>query len=374
MNEADKCNVAYSTPPDDPIAQLPSRSPLWLVTQRPLINAFVSYLHTQRQALEANPNEVHHFEFKRQTLEEVRSDFASMIQEGEARLHRLGGLVANALFNERFDLKSVVVGEVPSTKLRFEYAQSISAKALYAETDLALGNRILSQMRFAGPDASETATLVANFVEYQPTALNRFAVHKMTTRIKAEEELWNKVCDELFSLDALVARDKELRSLSRYVKDVFGLKIVVGKPEEAQELQDTLSALNFSTDELDRVGAPIEPSCQALSFMEVKNYLIDGHNKQSGWEALKSVVKWWDGLFEIQIQPLSNYFREREKLTRESHSAFKANRESIRNRLAEIYPLMGYYRDLLRWLFVDPEDTPPHHPNVEIHLDGKRYV
>ena len=52
--------------------------------------------------------------------------------------------------DERFDLKSVVVGEVPSTKLRFEYAQSISAKALYAETDLALGNRILSQMRFAG--------------------------------------------------------------------------------------------------------------------------------------------------------------------------------------------------------------------------------
>ena len=141
------------------------------------------------------------------------------------------------------------------------------------------------------------------------------------------------------------------------MKDVFGLKIVVGKPEDAQELQEALSALNFSTGELDRVGAPVEPSCQALSFMEVKNYLIDGHNKQSGWEALKSVVKWWDGLFEIQIQPLSNYFREREKLTRESHSAFKANRESIRNRLAEVYPLMGYYRDLLRWLFVDPEDT-----------------
>ena len=76
---------------------------------------------------------------------------------------------------------------VPSTKLRFEYAQSISTKALYAETDLALGNRILSQMRFAGAESAETATLVANFVEYQPTALNRFAVHKMTTRIKAEE-------------------------------------------------------------------------------------------------------------------------------------------------------------------------------------------
>jgi hypothetical protein len=374
MNEADKCKVAYSTGVDDPIAQLPSRSPLWLVTQRPLINAFVSYLNTQRQALEATPTKVQRFDFERQALEAVRADFASMIQEGEARLHRLGGLVANALFSERFDLKSVVVGEVPSTKLRFEYAQSISPSALYAETDLALGNRILSQMHFGAHEHAETATLVANFVEYQPTALNRFAVHKMTTRIKAEEELWNKVCDELFSLDTLVARDKELRNLSRYVKDVFGLKIVVGKPEDAQGLQETLSALNFTPAELEHVGAPTDSTCQALSFMEVKNYLVDGHNKQSGWEALKSVVKWWDGLFEIQIQPLSNYFREREKLTRESHSAFKANRESIRNRLAQNYPLMGYYRDLLRWLFVDPEDTPPHHPNVEIHLDGRRYA
>lgn len=374
MTEEATSPGAYSTLFDDPIVQLPSRSPLWLVTQRPLINAFVSYLNTQRQSLESSPGKLHRFDFDRAGLEAVRSDFAAMIQEGEARLHRLGGLVANALFSEHFDLKSVVVGEVPSSKLRFEYAQPISPKALYAETDLALGNRILSQMQFGSPETSETATLIANFVEYQPTALNRFAVHKMSTRIKAEEELWNKVCDELFSLDTLVAKDKELRNLSRYVKDVFGLKIVVGKPEDAQDLQSTLADLRFSATDLLRVGAPTDSSCEALGFVEVKNYLSGSHSKQSGWEALKSVVKWWDGLFEIQIQPLSNYFREREKLTQESHSAFKASRESIRNRLAQTYPLMGYYRDLLRWLFVDPEDTPPHHPDVEIHLDGKRYA
>ena len=57
---------------------------------------------------------------------------------------------------------------------------------------------------------------------------------------------------------------------------------------------EALSALNFSTGELDLVGAPVELSCQALSFMEVKNYLIDGHNKQSGWEALNQSLR--DGL------------------------------------------------------------------------------
>ncbi len=358
---------------DDPIAHLPYRSPLWLVTQRPLINAFVSYLNTQRLSLEASPQTVHHFEFKRSQLESVRADFAAMIQEGESRLHKLGGLVGTALFGQRFDLKSVVVGEVPSNKLRFEYAQSISSSALYAETDLALGNRILSQMHFKTNNHYETPSLVANFVEYQPTSLNQLAVHKMSTRIKAEEELWNKVCDELFALDTLIKRDKKLQNLSRYVKDVFGLKIVVGRSEDAAVLQEVLSGLRFTPDELTRVGAPVDATCERLSFIEVKDYLHGDHTKLSGWEALKSVVQWWDGLFEIQIQPLSNYFREREKLTKESHSAFKASRESIRDRLAESYPLMGYYRDLLRWLFLKPDSSPPYYENVRIIVDGVTY-
>ena len=41
-------------------------------------------------------------------------------------------------------------------------------------------------------------------------------------RIKAEEEIWNKVVDEIFEVDSLVERDKELRHLSRYVKKFPG--------------------------------------------------------------------------------------------------------------------------------------------------------
>ena len=113
------------------------RGRLWLVTQRPLINAFVSYLHTQRQALEANPHQIDLSSAS--DIEEVRADFASMIQEGEARLHRLGGLVANALSATGLTLR-VLSSEKFRAKLRFEYAQSISTKAL-AETDSPLATQ-----------------------------------------------------------------------------------------------------------------------------------------------------------------------------------------------------------------------------------------
>jgi len=283
----------------------------------------------------------------------------------------LGALVADKLFSADYDLKSVVIGEIPSSQVRFEYAQPIRIETLLAETDLDLGNRILSRMAMRGVDAFETPRLVANFVEYQPTRLNPLTVHKMISRIKAEEEIWNKVCDEIFSLDELISRDKDLRQLSHFVKDVFGLKVVVGDAQNASRLQHALETMKFSDNELVQAGIELDAGHSALKFVEVKDYLTGPQNKQSGWEALKSVVQWWDGVFEIQIQPLSNYFREREMLTRESHAAFKANREHVRNELAQRIPLMGFYRDLLYWLFVAPDAPPPQFNHVEVRVESR---
>ena len=152
------------------------------------------------------------------------------------------------------------------------------------------------------------------------------------------------------------------------MEDVFGLKVVVGDADNARRLQETLESMAFSEDQLQDAGIPVEESSRGLNFVEVKDYLAEPQNKQSGWEALKSVVQWWDGIFEIQLQPLSNYFREREMLTRESHWAFKANREHIRNELAQRIPLMGFYRDLLYWLFVRPSTPAPAFNNVKVSL------
>ncbi len=43
----------------------------------------------------------------------------------------------------------------------------------------------------------------------------------------------------------MVKRDKELKYLSHYVKDVFGLKIVVGSEHDADLLHQVLHALTW---------------------------------------------------------------------------------------------------------------------------------
>jgi hypothetical protein len=100
--------------------------------------------------------------------------------------------------------------------------------------------------------------------------------------------------------------------------------------------------------------------------LETKNYLSGGKEKGSGWKALKSVVIWANRTFEIQIQPLKNYLREREHLTKESHTGFKMTRESVRNEVARKNPLFGFYRDLLKWVFMEGRDVPPEHPGVTV--------
>ena len=109
----------------------------------------------------------------------------------------------------------------------------------------------------------------------------------------------------------------------------------------------------------------------------------------SGWRALKSVVMWWDTTIEIQIQVLRNYHRERERITKESHSEFKARREELRDVIATAKPLFGFYRclsavepeclfstcnrDLLQWLFQTTaanihSQGPPTFNNVRVEL------
>ena len=120
---------------------------------------------------------------------------------------------------------------------------------------------------------------------------------------------------------------------------------------------------NFSSD--------ASKSSRELSFLEVKDYLgksEDPGTKSSGWRAVKSVVRWNEHLFEIQIQPLRNYHQELERFTQESHEEFKAQRDAVRNTLAQQVPLFGYYRDLLRWLFESPSGAPPRFPGVTVEL------
>jgi hypothetical protein len=247
-------------------------------------------------------------------------------------------------------------------------AVDVSEADVVESTDLDLGNRVLARLAIADHRGWLRAHLVSSVVEYEADSPNALSVYRLLTRIKAEEEIWNKVSDEIFELDQLVLRDKQLRHLGRYVKDVFGIKIVVGSPEDATRVHESLEQLVIGDDVLTARGLDVDDEHRRLRFIEVKDYLENDSRKRSGWSALKSVVHWSGRTFEIQIQPLSNFLHERERLTRESHASFKSTRERVRDEVAARMPLFGFYRALLRWLFVDPSSDPPIHDGVEVVL------
>ena len=355
-------------PPSAPTA-VPSASldsPLWMVSQAPGLNALVVTLQEHRRALDAGVAAAR-LAFSRAEVARARAEFGGMIRRGERDLHLLASLLAER-FLGTVQRRSVVIGAIERTRERFTLTVDVTEEEVTGSTDIDLGNRVLARLAIADQRGWLRASLISNVVEYEAAEPNPFSVYRLLTRIKAEEEIWNKVADEIFELDRLVLKDKQLRHLGRYVKDVFGVKVVVGTPEEAEQLHRTLETLRFDDAMLLARGLPTDPQHRALEFLEVKNYLEQDSRKRSGWSAMKSVVAWANRTFEVQVQPLSNFLHERERLTRESHASFKSKRERVRDEVAARMPLFGFYRALLRWLFVDPTAEPPAHEGVEVVL------
>ena len=344
----------------------PEQSPLWMVIKAPALNSLVMMLRNARSELEAGTLGGR-LTFSRAQLAAARAEFAVMIRRGEQDLHALAALLAKDLVGP-YALRSSVIGEIEQTRERFTLTVAVSEAELATSTDLDLGTRILARLAIVDQAGWQRANLVSNVVEYEPTEPTPYNIYRIQTRIKAEEEIWNKVVDELFDLDAIVLRDKQLRHLGRYVKDVFGVKIVVGSEDDAVRLQRRLPELVFSADRLAAHHRPNEESHRRLEIVETKDYLSRQSRKRSGWSALKSVVRWGGRTFEFQVQPLSNFLHERERLTRESHASFKTTRERVRDEVAGRFPLFGFYRALLKWLFLDPSAETPRQEGIDIVL------
>lgn len=342
-------------------------SPLLMITSDPVVNAFIGELSAARERLMSAPEKQHVLHFQRQQIREVREAYARTVRAGEATLHRFCELLGAAWFESEFSLQTVVIGEIAATNERFKFMQPISREELYLRTDLDLGNRQLERLFFRQDDGTmSSARLISNSVEYQPLVRNYLGIHKMISRIKAEEELWNKVCDEIFGIDLMVQRDKELRRLSRYIKDVFGIKILVEEREEARAILEDLRGLAWDDGTLER--HQIEPGelTRAPRIVEVKDYLQT--RKLSGWGALKIVLQWGGKTIEVQVQTADAYHRELLYLTNESHAGHKERREKLRSQIASTLPLFSFYLDLLQWLFVDSGMAPPALPNVRVEV------
>ncbi len=365
-------------------------SPLSMLTQMPSLTRLIGklqsateeILHTQEACAVAGLAMSAHapfvLSFCPSEIEQARRDFTSFILQGELRLHGLSHLMSRSLFDGPFELTSTVIGELSETSGRFTLSMPVTVENLLASSDLELGKRQLARFGVQSPEDSSLwlqPYLVANFVEYEPSeGSNAFKVTKLLSRIKAEQELWNKVADEIFDLDRLFARDKQLKRFSRYVKDVFGLKLLTEDVASARTLHSHLTTWRWTDDDIFALNLPDLPDdlrpLRCLEFVEIKDYLSQGSGKNSGWTAIKSVVRWWDQTFELQVQPLPNYYREQERFTRESHRSFKLSREQLREEMAKRLPLYGFMRELLRWLF-SPELSPvrPSFPGVVLLIN-----
>lgn len=343
-----------------------SDSALWLITQEPVLNEFICYLKDKKDRYLEEGLRGQELVFQRAQVQEVRRAFDRMVCRGEEKLHRLCGLLGEAFLAQQIQLKSVVIAELPGTRQRLKLQQDIDKAEIYERTDLDLGNWLMEKLRYQGPLGWEKPRLVANFVEYQALHHNRHGINKMISRIKAEEEIWAKVVDEIFQLDKLVIQDKQLRELSYFIKDVFGVKIVVDADDQVNEVFEALNELRWSSETLALHGVPAEDYTHRLRLLEVKDHL--GEQKESGWQAMKVVYSWWSKTFEIQVQTMNTFLREQERLTSESHAAFKERREKVRLQVAAQIPLFGFYLQLLKWLFIHPESDPPALEGVNIRI------
>lgn len=339
-------------------------SPLWMVSQSPALNALVVMLQRARRTLDDGDG-TGRIEFSRAHVAAARAEFTEMIRRGERDLHLLAGLLADVVLGPH-QMRSVVIGEIEESHERFTLSVDVSRDDVVSSTDLDLGNRVLARLAIADGRHWRRAQLVSNVVEYEAQEPNRLHATRILTRIKAEEEIWNKAVDEIFELDRLVLRDKQLRHLGRYVKDVFGIKIVVATRDDAYKAQQELAACTFDDDALTKRELPNDDVFRSLRFLEVKDYMSRRSRKHSGWSALKSVVQWGGRTFEIQVQPLSNFLHERERLTKESHASFKVTRDRVRDEVAARLPLFSFYRNLLRWIFVEQRGDPPVHEGVDV--------
>jgi len=348
----------------------PSHSPLFMITNDPVIHQLISLLAAGKREQEEAPGRPIRIELSRSLIASVKETFRLRILRGELNLHLASNVLASHFLGHDCELHSNVIGMLPGAESRpFLIRERITSEILFSQTDLDLGNLMVGKFRYQASEGWAPLSLAANFVEYIPPRDVGTGVNRITSRVKAEEEVWNKVTDELFSVDELLLRDKHLHQFSKFIKDVFGIKIVCENEKACMRVHEHLRGLTAGECDwsvLKRFDIPAFDPVRGgsdrplLEFIETKNYLTCdiSRMKKTGWKALKSVVRWNGELLEIQVQPLDNYYLELDHMAGPSHNSFKLVRDALRRQVAERFPLYGFYRDLLQCIFLDGEIPP----------------
>jgi len=342
-------------------------SPLTLLTRNPRLASFIEGLRRFKEELagaraagRSPPDPL------RLSFDEVvaaREAFDEAVRRGETRLYGLAWLLSIPLLGtDRIDLRYHLFCR-PARQMagrRMLIVEPIDAAEIGRESDLSLASRIAARYRY-DPDGKGHQWLdaLAGLVEFQPLESTQWSLAlKLTTRVKAEEEIFRKLTDEIFEIDRLMARDKQLSPFSKYVKDTFGMKIIAHDKSTCYRIEERLGRMRLDPTLLSRHGLelpdfdPSHENTRWLVLMESKDYIgcAPHLKKKTGWEAIKNVYAWAGEVIEIQIQTEANYELELNHLSGTSHVTFSEKRRELRRRLAEEIPLYGDFQALLRWL------------------------
>lgn len=287
----------------------------------------------------------------------ARRGWTRAVLAGEHRLYDFATLLAWRLLGTRkiqLFARVLCSSRLEPESHRIVIEESISRGDLKRHTDHSLAARIARRYRYrpSHRDPYGKLMLRASFLEFRPLEAAPAPATKVLTRVKVDDQIWNKVCDALFDVDNLVARDKILNPLSKYIKDVFGIKVLTNSEEQSYAAAEMLSGLDFTAEDLATLGLP-DSTERAVELIERKNYLElpETQKKRTGWEALKDVYRWNAQIFEVQTQTEANYHLETSDLSDTSHHTFDMRRQALRLKLDEVIPHYQEYRTVLKILF-----------------------
>lgn len=353
-------------------------SPIAMMTHDERTSRFLARISQQLDGLRdasVNGTRPPELRLSREEVAYVREQWESVVLEGERRLHGLARLLVGELIgtDNVQRVARVVAGpkeEIEGSDARIVIEEFISKAQLATTTDYGLAADI-SRRYLYRPVSEEGEGFSALypralFLEFRPLEIGEDGyTTRVITRVKANDAIWNKVCDALFDIDRVISRDKILNTKSKYVKDVFGIKILVFRPHDCYAAEKQLDETVFNLAKLSAMDLDGLPN--HLEMVERKDYLSQqGKQKKTGWEALKNVYRWGEHTFEIQIQTEANYFAEISDLSSTSHRTFEMQRRHLRWELEKILPHYQDFRHLLRGIF----DTRKQFTQLErLHID-----
>lgn len=288
----------------------------------------------------------------------ARTAWNKAIRLGESRLYSLATVIAWRLLKTR---QLELVGRVyassrhESERRRFVIEETLTRDDLTRHADHALATRLARRYRYRPGPSSPFGKLYvrASFLDLRPLeAVDEPLATRVMTRVKVDDQIWNKVCDSLFDIDQIVRRNKILNAQSKYIKDVFGIKVLTPSKMASYRADEVLTPLRLDDAELGELDLAL--SCgRDVELVEQKDYLglPEGERKQTGWEAIKNVYRWEGQVFELQIQTEGNYFLESSDLSDTSHRTFEMRRSALRAELDEQVPFYREFRALLKVLF-----------------------